>query len=60
MMAGMLSVGLGVGAQKHKVTHPGIRQDDGGKAGTKYFTMNKGNGFILSRGRNFKFISKEN
>lgn len=49
-MAGMLSVGVGVGAQKHKMTDPGVRQDDGGNVGTEYFTMNKGNGFILSDG----------
>lgn len=50
MMAGMLSVAAGVGARKHKMTDPGVRQDDGGKVGTEYFTMNKGNGFILSAG----------
>lgn len=49
-MAGMLSVGVGVGAQKHKMTDPEVRQDDVGNVGTKYFTMNKRNGFILSGG----------
>lgn len=51
MMAEMLSVGVGVGsAQKHKMTDPGVRQDDGGKLGAKYFTINQGNGFILYDG----------